>query len=141
MAQALGGTMIHNIKKITIIGILTMQSLTGAYADEGIRLNDGLPEMVDSKTELNEIYIKGMTVTYTYQLKNIDIQEAKEIKEVNKDFIEHNACKDEQIRCLLQKDLDVQFVYKIKNEEILQVKLNRDLCLRLNEGNQSSCAL
>ena len=119
--------------------MFTLQSLTCGYAADELRLNDGLPQMVDSKTELNDIYIKGMTVTYTYQLKNIDVQEAKEIKEVNKDFIEHNACKDEQIRCLLQKDLDVQFVYKIKNEEILQVKLNRDLCHKLNEANQGSC--
>lgn len=102
--------------------------LSASYAAGQLRLNEGLPMMVDEKTELNDILLNDMSITYTYQIKDMKVDEAKQLKEQNRAFIEENACNDADIQCLIKKDLDVKFVYKIENEEILSVKLNKNVC-------------
>lgn len=124
------------LKYTTIV--LSFLLFYNAWASDFVSLNEGLPVMVDSKTELHNILLKDMTVIYTYQLKDIEVKEAKKLKNLNKNFIEHNACNDRDIQCLFKKDLDVKFVYKIKDEEILNVKLNKDICLNVT-NNSKKC--
>ncbi|HRD69279.1 MAG TPA: hypothetical protein PK657_03975 [Legionella sp.] len=112
----------------TTIAAFTFIFFSSAYPSDILKLNEGLPVMVDSKTELNDISFDNMTVTYTYQLKHIDIKDAMEQKEIHRNFIQHNACNDGQIQCLFQKDLEVDFIYKIKDKDVLQVRLNKDFC-------------
>lgn len=111
--------------------------LSASYASGQLKLNEGLPVMVDEKTELNDILLNDMSITYTYQIKDMDVTEAKQLKEKNRAFIQENACNDEDIQCLIKKDLDIRFIYKIKDEEILSVKLNKDIC----SHQQNQCML
>lgn len=125
-----------NILKNNIVVIASFFLLSNSYAaPEELRVNEDLPIMIDTKTELNSILLTDMTIIYIYQLKNITVDEAKKLKLATKYFIEHHACKDEQIQCLLSKDLNVDFVYKIADEEILTVKINKDVCLNLDKDN------
>ncbi|MDP3269898.1 MAG: hypothetical protein Q8M40_12750 [Legionella sp.] len=117
------------------IAAFTFICFSSAYPSDTLKLNEGLPVMVDSKTELNDISFNNMTVTYTYQLKHIDLKDAVVQKEVHRNFIQHNACNDSQIQCLFQKDLEVDFIYKIKDKEVLQVRLNKDFCQGLMQQN------
>lgn len=103
------------------------------HASNELRLNHSLPINVDSRTEMSNVSIKDTNVTYTYHLKNIDKEKAKKL---NKYLVERNACTDEKVQCLLKKDLDVTFVYKIDQEEVLNVNVNKDFCGELNEAGQ-----
>lgn len=125
-----------NIVQKTIVPLVSFFLACNAHTAEELRLNEGLPVMVDSKTELNDILLKNMTVIYTYQLKDIGVDDAKKLKHENKSFIEHHACNDKQIQCLFSKDLDVKFVYKIEDEEILNVNLNKNMCTKLNNNEE-----
>lgn len=128
--------MMKNIVKKTIAPLASFLLICNVHASEELRLNEGLPVMVDSETELNDILLKDMTVIYTYQLKDIGVGDAKILKHENKSFIEHNACNDEQIQCLFSKDLNVKFVYKINEEEILNVNVNKNMCTKLNNNTE-----
>lgn len=100
--------MISPLKNSLILALVFL--LDASYAAGELRLNDGLPMMVDDNTELNDIVLNDMSITYTYQIKDIKVTEAKQLKEQNKAFIEENACNDKDIQCLLKKNLDVRFV-------------------------------
>ncbi|STX28023.1 Uncharacterised protein [Legionella beliardensis] len=115
------------LKKITCLASATLFSGL-IYSLDELRLNEGLPIMVDSKTELNDIFLKDDTVIFTYQIKNINVDQALQIKEGNKDMIEQNACEDEQIQELFCKDFHVNFIYWINDKKILEVPVNKDLC-------------
>lgn len=97
-------------------------------ADSEIRMNEGLPVMVDSKTELNDISIQGNTITYSFTLKDMSLDEVLDARQENKAIIENNACADENIHCLFDKDFDVRFVYKLDDKQILEVNLDKQFC-------------
>ncbi|WP_419420212.1 hypothetical protein ACNVED_02645 [Legionella sp. D16C41] len=115
-------------KKIICLVSATIGSGLIYAASNEIKLNEGLPLMVDSRTQLNDIRLKDDTVTFTYQIKDIDVQHALEVKEENKNIIEENACEDEQVQDLFHKDFHVNFVYWIKDQKILEVPVNKKLC-------------
>lgn len=126
-----------NIPMISKIGFFSFTLFTGVgYAADELRLNEGLPVMVDSKTELNDILLKDMTVTYTYELKEIDVNKALSIKDENQSLIEENACEDEYFRDLFNKDLKVKFIYEINKTKILEVNVNKEFCRQLNNRIQ-----
>lgn len=113
-------------------GLILILFSLNTYSSDTQTLNEGLPVMVDSKTELNQIILKDMTVTYLYKIKDMDLSKALNIKDKNKIIIEENACSDDYIHDLFQKDLDVKFVYQLQDKEILSVYVNKELCSQLN---------
>ncbi|MGQ3887998.1 hypothetical protein ACQUW5_03065 [Legionella sp. CNM-1927-20] len=112
---------------ICLTSAAVFSGLVYSSSDE-LSLNDGLPIMVDSRTELNDIHLKDDTVTFTYQIKDINVEQALEIKDDNKAIIEQNACEDEQIKDLFCKNFHVNFVYWIENKKILEVPVDKHLC-------------
>ncbi|STX50515.1 Uncharacterised protein [Legionella busanensis] len=114
-------------KLICLASAMVFSGLIQASKDE-LSLNDGLPIMVDSRTQLNDIHLKDDTVTFTYQIKDINVDQAVKIKEDNKAIIEQNACNDEQIKDLFCKDFHVNFVYWIQDKKILEVPVDKQLC-------------
>ncbi|MBA3536515.1 MAG: hypothetical protein H0T84_07895 [Tatlockia sp.] len=121
---------IQLLNNLTLLLTLGFSINSYAACDE-LKITKGLPLMVDSKTELHDVLFKDMSVTYTYQLKNMSIKEAKELRQVHKNFIEKNACNDENIQCLFKKDLSVKFVYKMGEKKILRVYLSKNFCEKL----------
>jgi len=108
-----------------------------ATSDE-LRSDEELPVMVDSKTKLDDILLKDITVIYTCQLKHIDKAQALEFKNKNKELNEPNPRKEEQIQRHLKKDFDVKFTYKIKRDTILEVNVNKDFSP--SPGENLNCA-
>jgi hypothetical protein len=128
---------IQLLKNLTLLLSLGFSVSSYAICDE-LRITKGLPVMVDSKTELRDVLFKDMTVTYTYQLKNMNSKEAKELRQVHKNFIEQNACNDENIQCLFKKDLAVKFVYKIGEKKILRVNLSKNICEKFKQKDSTT---
>jgi hypothetical protein len=121
-----------------MIGFLMLIINGYTQASNCIRFNEGLPVMVDDNTELNDIALYENTLTYTYNIKNIDTTAALDAKDMHKREIEQNACEDEMVQHLLNKELDVRFVYKIEEQKILEVNVNKELC---RSKDSSSCTL
>jgi len=97
--------------------------------------------MVDNNTELNDIVLRDKTITFTYELKDIDFEKALQIKEVHKNNIEKNACEDENVQRLFYKDLDVSFIYKIQGNKVLEVAVNKEYCNLIGQVKQVDFAL
>ncbi|MBA2710298.1 MAG: hypothetical protein H0U57_06895 [Tatlockia sp.] len=97
-----------------------------------LKITEWPPMMVDNKTELNNILFKDMTVTYNYQLKDVEMDEAVKLRHAQKTFIERSACNNGDIQCLLKKDLEFKFVYRIVDKEILRVDLSKIRCQKLS---------
>ncbi|WP_131781137.1 hypothetical protein [Legionella gresilensis] len=116
------------LKNIICLACATVFSGQIYSSTDELSLNDGLPIMVDSRTQLNDIHLKDDTVTFTYQIKDINVDQALEIKEDNKAIIEQNACDDEQIKDLFCKNFNVNFVYWIQDKKILEVPVDKQLC-------------
>ncbi len=56
-----------------------------------LKITEWPPMMVDNKTKLNNILFKDMTVTYNYQLKDVEMDEAVKLRHAQKTFIERRA--------------------------------------------------
>lgn len=115
-----------------IIALFLLMLLSGLPYAADVNLNEGLPVMVDSNTELNEIQVENMTVCYIYNLKNMRLDEAIKEREVNRNFIKENACNDEGIQELFAKNLQVKFIYYLCGKEILVVNISRQFCQQLD---------
>lgn len=118
-----------------IIALFALMFTTGLIYAAEAHLNEGLPVMVDNNTELNDIQLENMTVCYVYNLKNMEADEALKERDMNRDFIEKNACNDDAIQELFAKDLKVKFIYYLDGKEILAVKVNKLFCQQLDRLN------
>ncbi|MBA2657904.1 MAG: hypothetical protein H0U70_13120 [Tatlockia sp.] len=99
-----------------------------AMSSNSLISEEGLPLRVDAKTELNNIELKDMTVVYTYELKNINLEKALSFKNNQRVYVERNACNDSDVKQLLNKDLAVRFVYKMDSDKILEVCIDKKFC-------------
>ncbi|KTD19096.1 hypothetical protein [Legionella jordanis] len=122
-------TSITNCLKISLL----MMAATGAIASSEEALNEDLPVMVDENTELQRISLGEHSLTYCFEIKNIDTETACQYKEIEKGNIEETACHDEIVQQLIKNDLDVKFIYNIKKHKILEVTINKQLCSQMKD--------
>lgn len=72
-----------------------------------------LPNQITETTMLVDMTAESNAIRYHYLLSGIDTSEP--IYENLKDYLDSNLCKDKEIKNLLDRNIDLEYSYSVKN--------------------------
>lgn len=100
---------------------------------EQLRLiNRSLPRMVDNDTRLDRISIFDSNIHYNYTLVNVEAIDINidRLKNALTPVVKLNTCEDEDMRAILDNDMDVTFAYHDKmSNAVITITVSREDCI------------